>query len=365
AERVGVVVRLDRYSLNKGLAVVSVSVVSREAAGGVGPDATTSIALIATLLLLILGRFDLLPLPNQPPAPNPESPRSAAPDQATEVVASGPTPPAASLETTETETTASPLFSEYLSSLTTTPTLSALEQGQQAIAQQRYAEAIRWLEQVPAANRDDTFNRLQEQAEAGLAQQVADNQARIELARQTVQPEQAASLEAAIAQVNPIPPGEPFHQEAQQLVEQWSQSLLDLANAAANAGDLTAAIAAASFIPAAATDLYPQAQTQIGYWQARQLSQARLQQAQTMLQPGQAASFQDAIGLLRQIPAEHPEYEQAQARIDQLSQEIFSIARARAAQGRFEAAIQAAVLVPPDTAAYNGAQAQLKRWQER
>ncbi|NJL85766.1 MAG: hypothetical protein HC886_06945 [Leptolyngbyaceae cyanobacterium SM1_1_3] len=111
--------------------------------------------------------------------------------------------------------------------------------------------------------------------------------------------------------------------------------------------------------------IHRQSQEQLSFWQQRQLSQERLQQSQAMLQPGQAASFQKAIVLLRQIPAEHPEYQKAQVRVEQLSQEILSIARARAAQGKFEAAVQAAILVPQDTVAYSSAQAQLKRWQER
>ncbi|MGP1371324.1 MAG: caspase family protein [Almyronema sp.] len=314
------------------------------------------LALIVALLLLLLSRFNLLPLPAPQPVPAPAEPESPTSETADPEAATA-------VSDTAADVPGNALFAGALSGARRELPRSALAQAQQAIAQQRYAEAIRWLEQVPAATRDETYNILQAQAEASLAQQVADNQARLTTAQRSAQPNQAASLAAAIAEVSQIPAGEPFYQEAQQLVEQWSQDLLNLADTSANQGDLAAAIATAQLVPAAASALHRQAQAQIENWQQRQTSQAQLQQAEAILQPGQAASFQDAIVLLRQVPAAHPEYDQAQTRIDQLSQEILSIARARAAQGRFEAAIQAAILVPPDTAAYSSAQTQLKRWQ--
>jgi len=63
------------------------------------------------------------------------------------------------------------------------------------------------------------------------------------------------------------------------------------------------------------------------------------------------------------VPLEHPEHEIAQRLADQWSESIFSIAQARAAQGRDEAAIQAALLVPAGTIAYEPTQKAIRRWQ--
>ena len=88
-----------------------------------------------------------------------------------------------------------------------------------------------------------------------------------------------------------------------------------------------------------------------------------MQDAQARLQPDQATSFEEAIVLVQQIPPGTPEYDAAQQRIDQWSQDILVIARARAADGQLPGAIAAAELVPPGTSAYDQAQEEIVRWQ--
>ncbi|MEO0886539.1 MAG: peptidase C14, partial [Cyanobacteria bacterium J06648_10] len=85
--------------------------------------------------------------------------------------------------------------------------------------------------------------------------------------------------------------------------------------------------------------------------------------AQAIPRSGQASSYQKGIVKLSEVPIEHPEYETAQRLSDEWSDRIFSIAQARAAQGRRRAAIQAAILVPAGTTAYEPAQQAIKRWQ--
>ncbi|NJL85765.1 MAG: hypothetical protein HC886_06940 [Leptolyngbyaceae cyanobacterium SM1_1_3] len=206
------------------------------------------LALLFALLLLLLGRSSLLPPAPSQPESAPRADSGSSTSSSTAAATPPAPPPAAPKDASENaREPGRALFAEPLSGSATA--LSALTQAQQAIAQQRYAEAIRWLDQIPAAARDDTYNRLEAQAEAGLAQQVAGNQAKLVAVQQTVQPNQATSLSSAIAQLSQIPPGEPFYQESQQLIEQWSQALLGLANTAATQGDLASAIATARLVP--------------------------------------------------------------------------------------------------------------------
>ncbi|MEM9165268.1 MAG: peptidase C14, partial [Cyanobacteria bacterium P01_F01_bin.4] len=109
--------------------------------------------------------------------------------------------------------------------------------------------------------------------------------------------------------------------------------------------------------------LYQQAQQRIAFWQQRQRSRALIRAAQEIPRIGQSSSYQRGIIELQKVPANQPEYQTAQALIDDWSQKMLSIARARAAQGRVGDAIQAAELIPRGTAAYEQARSDISRWQ--
>ncbi len=140
---------------------------------------------------------------------------------------------------------------------------------------------------------------------------------------------------------------------------------MDLAEGRAAQGNLNAAIAAAELVPSDQAEVHRQAQARISEWQIQKDAQARIAEAKALIQPGQANTYQKAIRWLQPIRPEQPEYSQAQPLISQWSREILAIARARAAQGQFASAIQAAQLVPINTVAYSQAQQEIQRWREQ
>ena len=111
------------------------------------------------------------------------------------------------------------------------------------------------------------------------------------------------------------------------------------------------------------SEFHQKAQNRIVFWQERQNSRDIIVAAQAIPRSGQASTYQKGIVKLREVPIELPESETAQRLADKWSERIFSIAQARAAQGRRGAAIQAAVLVPAGTTSYEPTQQAIKRWQ--
>lgn len=98
--------------------------------------------------------------------------------------------------------------------------------------------------------------------------------------------------------------------------------------------------------------------------QATQRNQQVLNQARQTLQPLSASALNDAIEAARQVPADDPYYEQAQADIARWSRMILDVAEGRAASGNLTGAIAAAGLVPQDQpAVYTLAQQQIQTWE--
>jgi hypothetical protein len=239
----------------------------------------------------------------------------------------------------------------------------ALEQARTALEQQQYADALAWLNQIPEDQRPEDYEALLAQAEAGYADQGVTGEEALAAARRIIEPVSASLFNDAIEQARQVSVNDPDYAQAQIDIQRWSRVILDLAEGRAAVGNLDGAIAAASLVPDDQTEVYSQAQRQIQRWQQRQENRRLLQQAQDLLEPGQATSFQTAIALSQQIPPDYPEYPLAQERIDQWSRDILAIAQARAADGDLPGAIAAASLVPPDTSAYDQAQGDIQSWQ--
>ncbi len=199
-------------------------------------------------------------------------------------------------------------------------------------------------------------------ASGGTGAERQTNRLLLESARQSIEPNQASRFVEAIEIARRIQPNEPFYEEAQADINRWSRVILDMAEGRAASGNLEGAIAAAHLVPTDQQTVSQQAQQRIAFWQQRQRSRAIIQEAQRLPRMGQANTYRDGIFLLQQVPAGHPEYASAQGLIDEWSQKMLSIAQARAAQGRNDAAIQAARLIPKGTAAYEQAQSDIQRW---
>jgi hypothetical protein len=186
-------------------------------------------------------------------------------------------------------------------------------------------------------------------------------------ARASMQSVSASQFSAAIATARKIPVNDPLYAKAKADIDRWGQVIWEIAQSRAQQEQFDSAISAAKLVPAESAQLYAQAQQGIETWkltkqQRQQVSQHRLNVAQEQIQPGQASSYWRAIATLRQIQPQDPLYSQAQQFVDQWSREILQIAQSRAQQRQFELAIQAAILVPADTAAYPQAKTAIATW---
>ena len=271
---------------------------------------------------------------------------------------------AAATDMNALETESAHLFPDSVAPVDATNSRSAMEMAAQAIAEQRYPDALNFLEETPIGKQTEDYAALLAQAKAGIARLEASNRALLNDARDPIHSIQASQFNDAITQARRIRPGEPLYEQAQRDIDRWSRVILDLAEGRATDGNFVAALAAAELVPPDRPDVYQLAQVYIGRWRRQQENRQVLQQARNSLQAGQASSFHDAIILVGKITDDQPEYPIARQLANQWSQDILNIARARAAQGRFPDAILAASLVPQDTSAYNQAQVEIQRWSE-
>ena len=159
------------------------------------------------------------------------------------------------------------------------------DEAQQAIA--RWSQVIfdtaqgraakgRFEEAIAAASLVPKEQPIYEEAQKsiarwrGAAKQQQTNRNILQGARKLIQPAQASSYNKAIDLVRQIPAGQPGSAEAKQLTNQWSQSILNLAQSRASEGFINQAIQTASLVPNN-TPAYPKAKAAIEQWK-RQLS---------------------------------------------------------------------------------------------
>lgn len=314
-------------------------------------------ALIAAgvLLLGVILRNQAVFWGNRAPAPDLPSTTEPSPEPPLDGGTTVEVPPATDPATPEAP---NPLFPG-----TTIDGPTALGLARQALEGRQFGEALTWLNQIPEGERPEDFDAMVAQAEAGQASAVVTGEVIRDDARRLMEPVPASLFNDAIERARQVPMGDPQYEQAQADMARWSQVILDLAGGRAASGNFDGAMAAASLVPADQADTYAQAQASIQRWQQRKTNRQLLQQAQAILQPDQATSFKEAIALAQQIPADYPEHATAQERINQWSQDILVIARARAAAGDLAGAIAAAERVPPNTSAYDQAQQEIQTWQ--
>ena len=154
---------------------------------------------------------------------------------------------------------------------------------------------------------------------------------------------QASTFNRAISKAREIQPDSPFFQEAQADITRWSEVILDIAYGRAIEGDFSGAIAAAKLVPqdiSSIKSLAQQATEAVQRWRSRaqkqNLYQKYLAQAKTIIKPGQASSYNKAIGILQKINSEVEEYLEAQDLIKQWNKQIYFIANRRTQEWRFE-----------------------------
>ncbi len=184
----------------------------------------------------------------------------------------------------------------------------------------------------------------------------------------------ASSFSQAIIKASQIPQSDPLYPEAQNQIERWSLTILDIASGRALKGDYDGAINAAKLVPKNVRPIYQEAQLAIAAWEPQLAQQkkanegfneALLKSAKEQIQPGQASSYIKAINEARKIRSGEPKYEEAQKLITQWSNTIFSIAQVRAKNKNLSEAILAGELVPSGTPAYESAQKALADWKSQ
>ncbi|MGK7891898.1 MAG: caspase family protein, partial [Leptolyngbyaceae cyanobacterium] len=209
-------------------------------------------------LLIMLGIFGIVVLRNLP------SLRGVEPSS----------PPSEMGEVEEAPTSPNPTSLNADPMVPTGEAGTALERAKAAQSAGLYAEALQWLDQVPATGQTEEYEALRTELEqfrdqAGQRNQAILNEAIASLnqEREFTPVSQASDFGRAIALANRIQPGQPLYDEAQRYVQRWGLIILDLAKARAQSGEYEQAIGAASLIEPDIPGVYQQAQTLIQTWQ--------------------------------------------------------------------------------------------------
>jgi Caspase domain len=179
----------------------------------------------------------------------------------------------------------------------------------------------------------------------------------------------ASSFNNAVRAARVIPPTDPLYPQAQQDIERWSLTILDIANGRAARGDFLGAIGAAKLMPDVNKPVYNQSKEAIAQWQElskeQQINVALLSAAKAQIKRGDASSYSKAIEQANQIKSGQPKYEQAQRLIEDWSETIFKIAQLRSSQGKLKEAVQVASLVPSGTKSHKPAQKAIADWKTK
>jgi hypothetical protein len=179
----------------------------------------------------------------------------------------------------------------------------------------------------------------------------------------------ASSFNRAVSKARSIPATDPVYPQAQEDIERWSLTILDIANGRAARGDFQGAIGAARLMPDANKQVFNQSQEAIAQWQQlakqQEANAAVLSAAKGEVKRGVASSYSKAIQKASTIGPGQPLHEEAQRSIGEWSETVLKIAQLRASQGKLKDAVAAAKLVPSDTKSFDLAQKAIADWQTK
>ncbi|MEG4396548.1 peptidase C14 [Microcoleus sp. BROC3] len=179
----------------------------------------------------------------------------------------------------------------------------------------------------------------------------------------------ASSFNKAVAKARTIPASDPLYPQAQQDIERWSLTILDIANGRAARGDFQGAIGAAKLMPDVNQPVYNQSKQAIAQWDELSKDQdvnvALLSAAKGQIKRGVASSYSKGIQQANKIEPGQPKYEEAQQLIGEWSESILKIAQLRSSQGKLKEAVEAASLVPSGTKSYQPAQKEIANWKTK
>ena len=200
-------------------------------------------------------------------------------------------------------------------------------------------------------------------------QTIQENQQILDYGKIPLSMEQASRFNEAISYARQIKPHTPLYRQAQDNIRYWSQIILDIAQGRAILGDFEGAIAAVKLVPEDNKKLYQLGQKRLKKWQnlsqQQQENQVLIEAALSLIQPNQASSYNRAIRLLKQVNKQELGYNHAQNLIEELSENIYQLAKDRAKKGKLTLAIQTVELVPNDSNIFPMAQQAKINWQKR
>ncbi|MEO1068477.1 MAG: hypothetical protein AAFW95_05070 [Cyanobacteria bacterium J06638_6] len=188
---------------------------------------------------------------------------------------------------------------------------------------------------------------------------------------QARQQAQVGDLTGAIATARQIVSGRALHDEAQQDIKQWRNTvqraedapLLAQARQLAAQDRLSEAVAVASRIGSGRA-LSGEAQTSIEGWRSQLQGQQQLQAAYRTAQVGTVRALTEAVRLAQQVPEDSAQRAEATQAMTRWSWDIFRLAETESAVN-LNRAIEIAEAVPPQTEAYAQAQLSLREWRSR
>ncbi len=193
-----------------------------------------------------------------------------------------------------------------------------------------------------------------------------------EAARQSAQTGDLKPLLAGVELVHRWSPNHPLYAEAQELLAQWSQSILAIAEQRLAQNDLADALNIAQAIPPSSPS-YPQAQEAIADWQTQwQQGETLYATALTALRQQNWALASEQLVELGKLPHDYWHTHQmnaltSQIVVEQTAWQSLDQARQAAAKARpesWQAAIALAQKISPQSVTWDAARVELQQWSQ-
>lgn len=234
----------------------------------------------------------------------------------------------------------------------------------------RLQAAIAEAQRVPAGNPrwEEAQNLI---ADWTAMIEAIEDRPYLDRARQIAAAGDVNSLQAAINEASRIQSGRALSGEAQQLIGEWrdrlqriqDQPVLDQARQLAQQGDLSGAIAIASRIQSGRS-LSSEAQADIADWQAELDGQRYLQDAYRIAVNNTTGALVSAIQTADQVPSSSSSRAEANRMIEFWSRGLLAIAQQQATVD-LRQAIATAEQIPASTGTYADAQQYVQQWQDQ
>ena len=201
--------------------------------------------------------------------------------------------------------------------------------------------------------------------------QTIEDQPILDQAIQLAQSGTVQALQAAIATAQQIESDRALAGDAEERIANWreriqmaqDQPILDRARQLASVGAWEDAIATAQQIQSGRS-LYNDAQSSIASWQNRLQGQSQLQDAYAVADSGTIAGLVSAIQIANQVPAGNSSRPEADQMINTWSYQLLNAAEAQSAVD-LDGAIAIAQSIPPRTEAYATAQLRIQAWRQQ